>query len=68
MPMRALAVADVYDALTSERPYRPARSSEHALEVLRGEVPHRLDADAVLALEALLAGARTGVISRRRRR
>ena len=27
MPMRALAVADVYDALTSARPYRPARSS-----------------------------------------
>ena len=60
MPMRALAVADVYDALTSERPYRPAHSSDRALEVLREEVPHRLDADAVLALETLLAGARTG--------
>jgi len=28
--------------------------------VLRGEVPKRLDANAVTALEALLAGARTG--------
>ena len=26
MPMRALAVADVYEALTSARPYRPART------------------------------------------
>ena len=60
MPMRALAVADVYDALTSERPYRPAHSSERALEVLREEAPHRLDPDAVTALEAVLAGARTG--------
>ena len=58
MPMRALAVADVYDALTSERPYRPAHSSERALEVLRSEAPRRLDSDAVGALEALLAGAR----------
>jgi HD-GYP domain-containing protein (c-di-GMP phosphodiesterase class II) len=59
MPMRALAVADVYDALTSERPYRPAHSSERALEVLRSEAPRRLDPDAVGALEALLAGARS---------
>ena len=59
MPMRALAVADVYDALTSERPYRPARSSEYALNVIREEVPHRLDAEAVHALETLLTGART---------
>ena len=27
MPMRLLAVADVYEALTSERPYRNAMSS-----------------------------------------
>ena len=58
MPMRALAVADVYDALTSERPYRSAHSSERALAVLRSEAPRRLDSDAVGALEALLAGAR----------
>ena len=28
MPMRLLAVADVYEALTSERPYRRAMSSD----------------------------------------
>jgi len=31
---RVLAVADSFDAMTSERPYRAALSSEHALEEL----------------------------------
>jgi HD-GYP domain-containing protein (c-di-GMP phosphodiesterase class II) len=57
LPMRMLAVADVYEALTSERPYRPARSSDAALEVMRADVPGRLDAEAFAALEGLLAGA-----------
>ena len=52
MPMRALAVADVYDALTSERPYRPAHSSDARARGPRApEAPHRLDSDAVGALE-----------------
>src|SRR5262249_42879975 len=42
-PMRLLAVADVYEALTSERPYRPAFDSDRALAVIRDEVPERLD-------------------------
>jgi HD-GYP domain-containing protein (c-di-GMP phosphodiesterase class II) len=54
LPMRLLAVADVYDALTSERPYRRARSSDDALAVLHSEVPTRLDPDAFAALERLL--------------
>ena len=54
MPMRALAVADVYDALTSARPYRPARPPELALELIRSDTPHRLDADAVIVLERML--------------
>jgi HD-GYP domain-containing protein (c-di-GMP phosphodiesterase class II) len=54
MPMRAMAVADVYEALTAARPYRPALSSVHALEVMRPQVPERLDPDAFSALEALL--------------
>ncbi|HEX5898723.1 MAG TPA: HD domain-containing phosphohydrolase [Solirubrobacteraceae bacterium] len=53
MPMRLLAVADVYEALTSERPYRNAMSSRKALEIVRGEVPHRLDGAASEALQAL---------------
>jgi HD-GYP domain-containing protein (c-di-GMP phosphodiesterase class II) len=54
MPMRVLAVADVYEAVTSERPYRPAMSSEQALRIVRAEVPHRLDADAFAALAELV--------------
>jgi putative nucleotidyltransferase with HDIG domain len=54
LPMRVLAVADVYEAVTSARPYREAMSSEQALALLRAEVPERLDAAAVAALETLL--------------
>jgi HD-GYP domain-containing protein (c-di-GMP phosphodiesterase class II) len=54
VPMRILAVADVYEALTSARPYRPAKSSAQALEVMRPDVPRRLDRDAFYALEAVL--------------
>ncbi len=64
MPMRALAVADVYEALTSPRPYRPARTSELALELIRSDTPHRLDADAVLALETLLKSPSAKTVSR----
>jgi HD-GYP domain-containing protein (c-di-GMP phosphodiesterase class II) len=54
LPMRVLAVADVYEALVSERPYRPAHTPERALEMIRADVPFRLDADAVEALMTLL--------------
>ena len=54
MPMRALAVADVYEALTAERPYRGAMPLEQALEIVRWEVPGRLDAGAFAALESYL--------------
>ena len=60
LQMRILAVADVYEALTSERPYRPARTSDHALEIMRADVPARLDAEAFSALEDLLAGGSPG--------
>jgi len=54
VPMRILAVADVYEALTSARPYRPAMTSAEALEVMRPDVPLRLDRDAFDALEEVL--------------
>ena len=54
IPMRVLAVADVYEALTAQRPYRPAYAAEHALEIMRVDVPGRLDGDAFAALEQLL--------------
>ena len=54
LPMRVLAVADVYEALTSDRPYRPAMSSVQALGIIRAQSPHRLDDDAVAALAGLV--------------
>jgi HD-GYP domain-containing protein (c-di-GMP phosphodiesterase class II) len=54
LPARVLAVADVYEALTSARPYRPARSSDEALAIIRDDVPERLDADVFAALERRL--------------
>ena len=54
MPMRVLAVADVYAALTGERPHRGAYSSDQALRLMRAEVPQRLDGDSFTALETLV--------------
>jgi HD-GYP domain-containing protein (c-di-GMP phosphodiesterase class II) len=53
MPMRTLAVADVYEALTSDRPYRLALSSDDALALMREDVPERIDPEAFAALEGL---------------
>ena len=54
--MRVLAVADVYEALTSARPYRPALASDEALALVRADAPRRLDRRRRAALETLLAG------------
>ena len=63
-PMRVLAVADVYAALTAERPYRPGYSSDGALKVMRSEAPRRLDRDAMAVLNAIaldrVHGAKSG--------
>ncbi len=40
---RIIAVADMFDALTSHRPYRHAYSVSEAFEILRQQVPHELD-------------------------
>ncbi len=37
LPARILQVADIYDALTSPRPYKPAVSHEKGLEILQAE-------------------------------
>jgi putative nucleotidyltransferase with HDIG domain len=43
LPARILCVADVYDALASDRPYRPAFSRERALSIMSDEAGTRLD-------------------------
>jgi diguanylate cyclase (GGDEF)-like protein len=45
-----IAVADAYEAMTSERPYRPALAPEAAAEELRREAGHQFRSDVVDAL------------------
>ncbi len=51
---RIVAVADVFDALTADRPYRPAMPVEKALDVLRSEAGEHLAGDVIEALVATL--------------
>jgi putative nucleotidyltransferase with HDIG domain len=51
---RILAVCDVYDALVSERAYRPPWSQEQALDLLRDGAGIEFDARCVEALEHVL--------------
>jgi putative nucleotidyltransferase with HDIG domain len=51
---RIAAVADMYDAVTSERPYRDPMPPGEALDLLRSEQGRFLDPRVVLALSAVL--------------
>jgi putative nucleotidyltransferase with HDIG domain len=46
---RIFAVADVFDALTSDRPYSPVRSRTEAIEVIRSEAGTQFDPEVVEA-------------------
>ena len=53
--LRCLTLADIYDALTSNRPYRPSLASAAALEVMREEAEAGAwDRDLVEALAAVV--------------
>ena len=52
---RIIAVADTFDAITSTRPYRPARTHDAAMEILDEEAEARLDPAGVRALQAYYA-------------
>ncbi len=49
---RILTVADVFDALSAERPYRAAMPIEKALGIIEADVGLAFDADCVAALKA----------------
>jgi len=53
-PARIIAVADTFDALTSRRPYRHARSQDEALAEIRRVRGTQLDPDVVSALEGVM--------------
>ena len=60
---RVLAVADSYDAMTSDRPYRKGMSFETAESILRKEAGEQFDADIVAAMLDSLTAVR-GICSR----
>ncbi len=53
MEVRVVAVADVLDAITSTRPYRPASSAEQAFEIMAPMVGPHLDPVVVDVMRAL---------------
>jgi HD domain len=55
---RVIAVADTFDALTSNRPYRAGCRHQKALDILRKEAGKQLDPDAVAAFLSYYSGRR----------
>lgn len=49
---RIIAVADVFDALSAERPYREAMPLERVLSIIAADVPHSLCGESFTALQA----------------
>ncbi len=52
---RVIAVADTFDALTTNRPYQTAHTPEQALQIIQNLAGKRLDPEAVKALLAVYA-------------
>jgi HD-GYP domain-containing protein (c-di-GMP phosphodiesterase class II) len=50
---RVIAVADTFDALTTNRPYQQAHTPDQALQIIQNLAGKRLDPDAVAALLAV---------------
>jgi putative nucleotidyltransferase with HDIG domain len=55
---RILVVADVYDALSSDRPYRKAWTLEKVIELMEKEAGHKFDPVVVGALLRIIKGKR----------
>jgi HD-GYP domain-containing protein (c-di-GMP phosphodiesterase class II) len=51
---RIIAVADTFDALTSERPYRAARTKEEAFEIMQELAGTQLDPDLVITFQEVM--------------
>ncbi len=52
---RVLAVADIYGALSEDRPYRPSMDPYQIKSILSAEAPYKIDGDCLDALMAALA-------------
>lgn len=63
---RIMAVADVYDALRSRRPYKEAMSHEQAMKIIREGCGTQFDPECVAALESIeseIAGTWSATLS-----
>lgn len=54
---RIVSVADVFDALTADRPYRAAMPVEQAFGIMRADIGTAFDADCFAALERAISAA-----------
>jgi HD-GYP domain-containing protein (c-di-GMP phosphodiesterase class II) len=64
-PSRIVAVCDAFNAMTTDRPYRPAMTRTEALEELRRCAGTQFDPTVVEAMEHLMAGEFSSLTSRR---
>jgi HD-GYP domain-containing protein (c-di-GMP phosphodiesterase class II) len=62
LPERILAVADVAEALSADRPYRPALAPDDVLDVMRRDAGPRLDGNVFEALEEVLPAWSSGLM------
>jgi HD-GYP domain-containing protein (c-di-GMP phosphodiesterase class II) len=60
LDVRIVTVADIFDALTADRPYRKAMPLSRALAILDEETGTAVDGDCVAALRQALARIETG--------
>ena len=58
LPARIFAVVDVFDALTSDRPYHEAMVQERAMEYIKSEANKSFDPDVVKAFVKMMEGER----------
>jgi len=58
MMARIIAVADTFDAITTNRPYQSAMVVDFALERIRSLAVTKFDANVVTALETAIAAGR----------
>jgi putative nucleotidyltransferase with HDIG domain len=55
---RIIAVADVYAALSEDRPYRPGLETDQVLSIMKSLTPYKLDLDCFGALVSLVSQRR----------
>lgn len=57
LPVRAVTIADIYDAICSQRPYAKARNAFQVLRIMKDEMNHGLDMDVFTRFVRILSGA-----------